>query len=156
MAKNEVQVLSPTEITKIAQELSTSPLDKQTSIIVQICAKSIVNGVKVVIETLEIIKKANEDTNKGNKQFLTLCEKGIDTLKTSIASGEISEEEKKDVNTKIMDILIMANDNSNKAMDNTKYGVKKAIEVGGTVIGGIAAWTIFLLISKEIVKSLKK
>jgi len=158
MAIKEVQVLPPQQITKKAQEVAISPLDKQVRILAEICAKSISDGVKVTIETLEIIKKNNEDINEGNKQFLALCDKGIDTLKASIADGEISEEMKKDVNNKIMDIMRMADGSNHKAMDNTKDGTNKATEVGKmvVVVSGVGIVAILGIIAAEIAKSLKK
>lgn len=156
MAKKEGQLLSPEETTKVAQELFSLDSDKQISAINTICENSIENGVKVTIKVLEIIKKTNEETNEGNRQFIELCEKGISTLEGSLADGKISEEEKKNIHGKIMDILIMANDSTNRTRDTNKELAEKAIKHGAYVVGGVTAFSILLIFTNALIKSLKK
>ena len=156
MEYTEVQFLDSQEISTVAEELSVATLPEQMSMIDRIFANSMVAGVKVAVETIEIIKKANDSTIKGNKQFVTLCDKGIDTLQTSISDGNLSEEEKKDVRNKIMDILKMANDSNQKSMDFLKDSIKEVLKEGGKIFVGLGALRLLYVIEKAIVKSFKK
>ena len=151
------EIIDQSDIKKVANELVNVPLEEQKLAINNIYAQSAMNAVKVSVELIQMIKKTNDETMKSNKQFMALCDKGIETLNKTIEDGQISEEEKKDVRNKIFEILKMANDSNTKAVAITKEESDKAFKTGAAVVGGtIGAIVLLRIIADRIAKSSKK
>ena len=150
------EIVEESDIKKVAKKLAKASLNEQQLAIDNIFAQSAVNAIKVAIETIEIIKKSNDDLMKSSKQFMALCDKGIETLQKSIQDGEVTETEKRDVRDKIMDILKMASDSQSNASLAVKEGRDKTIVAGAVVSGSLGALAILGIIATTIVKVVKK
>ena len=150
------EIVEESDIKKVAKILAKASLNEQQLAIDNIFAQSAVNAIKVAIETIEILKKSNDDLMKSNKQFMALCDKAIETLQKSIQDGEVTETEKRDVRDKIMDILKMASNSHSNASVAVKEGRDKAIVAGAVVSGSLGASAILGIIATTIVKVVKK
>ncbi len=150
------EIVEESDIKKVANKLAKASLNEQQLAIDNIFAQSAVNAIKVAIETIEIIKKSNDDLMKSNKQFMALCDKGSETLQKSMQNGEVTETEKWDVRDKIMDILKMDSDSHSNASVAVKEGRDKAIVAGAVVSGSLGALAILGIIATTIAKVVKK
>lgn len=150
------EIVKESDIKKVAKRLAVAPFPEQQIAIEDIFAQSAVNGIKVAVETMEIMKKSNDDIAESNKRFTALCDKGIETLKESIKDGEVPEEEKKNVRDETMAILKMAAGSNNNAVLAIKEGRDKAIVAAGVVGGSLGALVILAFVAKAILTPSKK
>lgn len=128
-----------------ALELSKKPLKIQKEELNRLFDGSTNDGIKVAIDTIEILKENSSAISQSNDLFLSLCDKGIESLNSYLnSSKELSEENRNEILKNIMKILEMANDSNErsvKSMDkHSKFAVGISIATGVvSVLGTIAA-----------------
>lgn len=132
----EPEVLTEAEAKVLAENLSKMPAAKQKLELDKILDGSSINGFKVVIETIKIVKKSVDVSQKNNATFLNMCDTAISGLTQYINDDKISAEEQKKARKMINDIFEWANDARKESGNITKWVVGGSVVLGAVGILG--------------------
>ena len=148
----EQDIAKPEELVSEAKSIAKSMLKKGREEVEKRLPEYLSNnaplGVAVCKELIEIIKESVKGKSERQREFLALCDKVIDSCETALKDGRISKEERLIIQTRMNEVMKMADD-SNKAYQKDK----KDIAIAG--IGGLTVFGVVSLIASALSKSKK-
>lgn len=132
----EPEILTEDEAKALAENISKLPSSKQKIELDKLMDGSINNGVKVAIETIKLVKKSVDVSQKNNATFLNMCDTAITGLTQYLNDDKISPEEQAEARKMINNILESANEARKDSNNTTKWIIGGAVFAGGMGVLG--------------------
>lgn len=115
--------------------------------------KYAVAGVKIAIETLELVKEEIKLTAKENADFQALCSKTIDLFRDYIKDNDLTEQEKQYVLDMTMKVVEKADESNKRVQEHRKEMTKAGLKYGVAAGTALSILSIFAIaLSKNVKK----
>lgn len=144
------------DLTQQALKVANKSQKEQTIFANKVFEESSINGINLFIELINSVKQSNNHITKNHKSFIRLCDKTTESLTKIIEDGNVTEEERKEAQKMVFEVLKMANEQTAQTREAQREGRNIAIKgsiAGTTIIGVFAVVGIF---AKKIIDTIFK